>query len=448
MDTSFDVAQYVAQHTAALPGLLAFSMAARTSLKSYVASQATEAPPKVSDKDLKKMTWARRVGLVVGMVAVFGTEIWLLSTGDEHVLDMFFRYLFAFVYQLALMGTLVDLNKSFKWAAFRSPGNLLAFRPAPGSVSFPRVLTAVTIATGINVATYFDLHYGFASFLSVALLYRTLSGAHGRTFSLRVTMICLLAWLAVTFVAVAFIVVYAATYLMDGAAGSPILEGLDDGPDGPPAFASPVVMRYLSLMTPFIYAFAPGMLITGCFRFDWANHVADAPEVAQAVTLETCEPRKRFAKYLSQGVILPATMSTAFPKPYYTTALWAWILAQVAVVGLWIAALPLPREVLEAGTFDMMALSLAIPFMVVALAVTASLRGEFRSLWTYKEVWARPESDTGGAIVLGEGSTLDAEAHVDSALVDEKRSPLAAVEPVVVVVEAAPAYAVEAVAPK
>ena len=50
------------------------------------------------------MTWARRVGLVVGMLAVFGTEIWLLSTGDEHVLDMFFRYLFAFVYQLALMG--------------------------------------------------------------------------------------------------------------------------------------------------------------------------------------------------------------------------------------------------------------------------------------------------------------------------------------------------------
>lgn len=33
METTYDVAQYVAQHTAALPGLLAFSMAARTSLK-------------------------------------------------------------------------------------------------------------------------------------------------------------------------------------------------------------------------------------------------------------------------------------------------------------------------------------------------------------------------------------------------------------------------------
>ncbi|GAA5855195.1 hypothetical protein JCM9279_007587 [Rhodotorula babjevae] len=439
MDTTYDVAQYVAQHTAALPGLLAFSMAARTSLKSFIASQATEAPPKVSDEDLKKMTWARRVGMVVGMTAVFTTEIWLLSTGDEHVLDMFFRYLFAFVYQLALMGTLVDLTKSFKWAAFRSPGNLLAFRPAPGSVSFPRVFTAVAIATGINVAAYFDLHYGFASFLSVALLYRTLSGPQARTFSLRVAMICLLAWLAVTFVAVAFLVVYAATYLMDGAAGSPIIEGLDDGPDGPPTFASPVVMRYISLLTPFIYSFAPGILITGCFRFDWANHVAESPEVAQAVTLETCEPRKRFAKYLSQGVILPATMSTAFPKPYYTTALWSWILAQVAVVGLWIAALPLPREVLEAGTFDIMALSLAIPFMVVALAITASLRGEFRRLWTYKEVWSRPESDTGGAIVLGEGSSVGSEAQVGSASADEKHSTLATetVDVAVVIDEAA-----------
>ena len=264
-------------------------------------------------------------------------------------------------------------------------------------------------------------------------------------------MICLLGWLAVTFIAVAFIVVYAATYLMDGAAGSPIIEGLDDGPDGPPAFASPIVMRYISLMTPVIYSFAPGMLITGCFRFDYANHAADSPEAAQAVTLETCEPRKRFAKYLSQGVILPATMSTAFAKPYYTTALWSWILAQVAVVGLWIAALPLPHEVLEAGTFDIMALSLAIPFMVVALAVTASLRGEFRRMWTYKEVWSRPESDTGGAIVLGEDSIDESEAQVGNAVTNEKRAPLA-VEPVVVVVpvvdEAAPAYTVEAVAPK
>lgn len=50
------------------------------------------------------MTWARRVGLLVGMLAVFSTEIYLLSTGDERLLDCFFRYLFAFVYQLALMG--------------------------------------------------------------------------------------------------------------------------------------------------------------------------------------------------------------------------------------------------------------------------------------------------------------------------------------------------------
>lgn len=128
MNTVQDVAQYVAQHTAVLPGLLGYSMAARQSLKvrpsrssprsrrsqgltsafpvpqTFVATQAVGAPPKVSDADLAKMTWARRVGLLVGMLAVFSTEIYLLSTGDEHLLDCFFRYLFAFVYQLALMG--------------------------------------------------------------------------------------------------------------------------------------------------------------------------------------------------------------------------------------------------------------------------------------------------------------------------------------------------------
>lgn len=448
MNTVQDVAQYVAQHTAVLPGLLGYSMAARQSLKTFVATQAVGAPPKVSDADLAKMTWARRVGLLVGMLAVFSTEIYLLSTGDEHLLDCFFRYLFAFVYQLALVGTLVDLTKSFKWAAFRSPGNFLHFRPAPGSVSFPRVFTAVTIATGINVATYFDVHYGFSAFLSVALLYRTLSASPGRTFSLRVMMICLLAWLALTFLASALVIMYVANYLMDGAAGSPILEGVTDGPDAPQSFASPVVLRYISLMTPFIYSFAPGMLIAGCFRFDWANHAAEAPEVAQAVTLETCEPRKRLAKYLSHGVIVPSHMSSAFPKPYYTTALWAWLLAQVAVFGLWIAALPLPKEVLEAGSFDLMALTLAIPFMVVGLAVTASIRGEFRRLWTHREVWSRAESDTGGAIVLGEGDVVDADVEEQAApeSADEKHGLLDAGEPVDVVVvdEAAPAYTVEA----
>ncbi|GAA6055866.1 hypothetical protein JCM3770_001528 [Rhodotorula araucariae] len=445
MDTVQDVAQYVVQHTAVLPGLLGFSMAARQSLRTYIASQAVEAPPKVSDKDLKRMRRARRIGALFACGAVFGTEFWLLSQGNEQVLDCFFRYLFAFVYQLALMGTLVDLTKSLKWAAFRSPGNFLHFRPAPGTVSFPRVLTAVAIATGINLAAYFDVHAGFASLLSVALLYRTLSQPHRRTFSLRVIMICLLAWLAITFVLSALVIVYVANYYMDGAAGSPILEGLDDGSGDAPSFASPVVMRYINLFMPFLYSVGPGILITGCFRFDWANHVENSPEVASVVTLETCEPRQRCAKFLSQGVILPSTISTAFPKPYYTTALSAWLLAQVAVFGLWVAAMPVPAEILETGTFDFMGLMLAIPFIIVGLVVTAFIRGEFRRLWTYKEVWSRTEDDNGGAIVLAEAEA-DTEAHGPAPAyeADEKHALLAA--PVAAVVdEAAPAYTIGAV---
>ncbi|BGP41259.1 hypothetical protein JCM10450v2_005301 [Rhodotorula kratochvilovae] len=443
MDTVQDVAQYVAQHTAVLPGLLGFSMAARQSLKVYVASQAVEAPPKVSDEDLTKMRRARRIGALLGCTAVFGTEVWLLSQGNEQVLDCFFRYLFAFVYQLALMGTLVDLTKSLKWAAFRSPGNFLHFRPAPGTVSFPRVFTAFAIATGVNLAAYFDIHAVFGTFLSVALLYRTLSQPHRRTFSLRIMMICLLAWLALTFVLSALVIVYIANYYMDGAAGSPILEGVTDGPDDVPSFASPVVMRYINLLMPFLYSVGPGILITGCFRFDWANHVEASPEVASAVTLETCEPRKRLAKYLSQGVVLPSSISTAFPKPYYTTALASWLLAQVIVFGLWVAAMPLPAELLETGTFDLMGLTLAIPSIIVGLVITASIRGEFRRIWTYKEVWSRAEDDNGGAIVLAEGGDVDVEEQADAPAyeADEKRALLA--DPVEVVVEeAAPAYSV------
>ncbi|GAA5999628.1 uncharacterized protein JCM10292_003655 [Rhodotorula paludigena] len=437
MDSYQDLAAFVATQTAVIPGLLGFSAAARQSLKTYIAAQAVEAPPKVSDDDLKRLRRCRRLFSVVFLASVFGTEVWLLSQGNETVIDHFFRYLFATVYQMALMGTLVDMTQSLKWAAFRSPGNFLHFRPAAGTVSFPRVLMAFALATGINLAAYFNVHSAFASFLSVALLYRTLSQAHRRTFSVRVMMIILLAWLALTFLLSGIMIYLAATYWMDGAAGSAILEG--EGSDDV-SFASPVVMRYVNLMMPFLWSLGPGLLITGCYRFDYANHLVKNPEAMSAVTLETCEPRKRFAKYLSQGVVLPSSVPESFDKPYYQTALRAWFGAQVAIVLAFASSLPLPKDVVECGAFDLMALTLAIPGMVLALALTASARGEFRRLWTYKEVWSRREDDNGGAIALGEGDHSDGvdveeQAPAYETAQGEKQALL---EPAAV--EAAPAY--------
>ncbi|BGP01055.1 hypothetical protein NBRC10513v2_004935 [Rhodotorula toruloides] len=435
MSSLMELGTYVAQQTAFLPALTGFSMAARGSLKTYLAAQALGPAPKVDDKDLKKLKWARCLMVLVLCGGIFGLEFWLISQQDMKKLDIFFRYLNAFVYQSALTGTLLDMTKSLKWAAFRSPGNVLHFRPAPGTVSFPRVLTAVALATGLNAATYFDLNWAFGSFLTVALLYRSLSSPFRRVFSLRVMMLCMIAWLALTFLLSGLVILYVANYWMDGAAGDGTLDSSITGVSDTSSITSTEVTRYMNLILPFAFSVFPGVLAVGCYRFDYANHVEANPELAAAVTLETCEPRKRFAKILSQGVVLPEKGPSGFLTPYFTTALWSWILAYVATFGLFAAAIPLPKDVLTNGAFDMTALTLAIPFMIVGLVITASIRGEFRRIWKHKEVWSPKEDEAEGAIALPED---DVEAPLYAEVADEKHPEIPDV--VIEYAEPAPAY--------
>ncbi|BGP25755.1 hypothetical protein Rt10032_c06g2831 [Rhodotorula toruloides] len=435
MSSLMELGTYVAQQTAFMPALTGFSMAARGSLKTYLAAQALGPAPKVDDKDLKKLKWARRLMTLVLCGAIFGLEFWLISQQDTKKLDVFFRYLFAFVYQSALTGTLLDMTKSLKWAAFRSPGNVLHFRPAPGSVSCPRVLTAVALAAGLNAATYFDLNWAFGSFLTVALLYRSLSSPFRRVFSLRVMMLCMIAWLALTFLLSGLVILYVANYWMDGAAGDGTLDPSITGASDTATITSTDVTRYMNCIMPFTFSVFPGILAVGCYRFDYANHVDANPELVAAVTFETCEPRKRFAKILSQGIILPEKGPSGFLTPYFTTALWSWILAYAATFALFACAVPLPKDALTNGAFDMTALTLAIPFMMTGLVITASIRGEFRRLWKHREVWAPKENEVEGAIALPED---DVEVPLYAEVADEKH--LAVPDVVVEYPEPAPAY--------
>ncbi|BGP17633.1 hypothetical protein JCM10213v2_005668 [Rhodosporidiobolus nylandii] len=411
-------------------------MGSRQSLKTYLAVQAVGDAPPVAEEDRRRLKRCRVLASLTFVSLVLGTEFWLLSQQDEKALDIFFRVLFGFVYQMAFMGTLVDVTRAWSWAAFRAPGRVLHFRPAAGTVSFPRVFVSFTLATALNVAAYFDVSTTIGSALAVALLYRTVSQAHRRTFSIRVVSLCMLAWLAITFV-LSGIVIAALIQNTKTAENGDLVD--QDGnvviPADPSeaAFASDKVMNYVNLLMPVVYGLFPGILIAGCYRFDYANHVEENSAAASVVTFETVAPRARFAKFLSQGVILPSTVPSRFYKPYYATALRSWFLAQVVTFGLFAAALPLPEGALDCSAFDLLGLSLAIPFMIIGLAITATIRGEFRRLWTYKEVWTPKEGEAAeGGIVLDE-ENVD---HLPSYEADEKAALLAGQQQA----EAAPAY--------
>lgn len=178
--------------------------------------------------------------------------------------------------------------------------------------------------------------------------------------------------------------------------------------------------------------------IAGCYRFDWANHVEANPDIASAHTFEVASPPAKYADRVSAGVVVPKSDPAGFARPYYTTALWTWLLAMLASFGLHASALPIPAEMIATHSVDIVGMTLAILFMVPALFITASIRGEFKRLWTYKEVWVPAQTDEAeGVIALPAGDdeeeslpAYDAGAHRAASL-DEK-APITVVEEEVV----------------
>ena len=168
--------------------------------------------------------------------------------------------------------------------------------------------------------------------------------------------------------------------------------------------------------------------IAACYRFDYANHVESSPEVASIGQLATTPAPPKLTALLSEGIIVPQTDPVGFARPYYTAALWSWLLAALASFGIISTAMPLDEDTMLMRPTDYLTLTLSIPFMVVGLVVTASIRGEFKRMWTYKEVWVPKQDDdkTEGAIALPEGDDEEAlpayevDEERDSVDVDEK----------------------------
>jgi len=71
-----------------------------------------------------------------------------------------------------------------------------------------------------------------------------------------------------------------------------------------------------------------------------------------------------------------------------------------------------------------MSLTLAIPLMVTALVITASIRGEMRSLWTYTEVWtpAKKENKAAAEEVDVEEDEEGARDEILASYSDEKEA--------------------------
>ncbi|KAG0659418.1 hypothetical protein C6P46_005197 [Rhodotorula mucilaginosa] len=423
-----EYATYTLKHTAIVPALLAYTIGSRHSLRAYLAAQQLGPAPELSEELKKKLSWRRNLLGLILVFGIFGSEIYLISTQNEKALAMCCRYLFAAAFQRSIYLGFADLTKAYEVAVHRAP-SLLVFRRVVGTASWSRVVVCAAIATALNAAAFFELHYAAGLAISAAVLYRFLAYGHTRTFSIRIYTICLLSWLALTFILSGVMVMLIANYYMDGAAGDGTVATGEayDGPTG-----ALLLNGYTGMWMSAWFALAPGLLIAACYRFDYANHVESSPEVASIGQLATTPAPRKFTALLSEGVIVPQTDPVGFARPYYTTALWSWLLAALASFGIISTAMPLDEDMMLMRPTDYLTLTLSIPFMVVGLVVTASIRGEFKRVWTYKEVWVPKQDDdkTEGAIALPEG---DDEEALPAYEVDEERDSVDEKAPLVVV---------------
>jgi hypothetical protein len=138
-----------------------------------------------------------------------------------------------------------------------------------------------------------------------------------------------------------------------------------------------------------LYAHIPGGLIALCLRFDYQRHLDSSAASSEFVlsTVPAPESKKGKQQRLGEGVVLPARAPTAFSKVYYTTALVAWGLAQFGLVCLE----AFTSLSLDSGyEFTVLVLFLELPVICVAILAMAAIRGESKTLWTYRCVHLLP----------------------------------------------------------
>ncbi|GAA5961338.1 hypothetical protein JCM3765_004379 [Sporobolomyces pararoseus] len=388
-----ELATFVLTSTALVPGLLAFSIGSRGSLKSWLAVQQAPPAPRL-DQDVEK-SMKRKMMAVVGLtlVAILGLEVYLFAQGNEQTIDRFFTYLFGYVFETAAIGLFVEVTQALQWSVHRGVANTLHFRPQ--RISRARLLTAAAAATALNVGAYYDAHVACGGALVTAVLVSRLSAIPSKTFSLRGCIFVLLS--IVAFVSILSGVAIMAAIKMDKDG-----EPLPEEPE-PIAFASAHVMKYINYFITAFYTMIPGVFIAGCYRYDYSNALDASAETFAPVQLESVEAPACKVGYLSAGVLLPSKAPNWFAKPFYTVALWSWLLAQLSTAGLFALALPFPKALLETGPYTLLSFYLSSIFLVVAVTLTAVFKGEAKKMWTYKEIWITKADK--GIVLEGEEGT-------------------------------------------
>ncbi|KAM0746411.1 hypothetical protein T439DRAFT_329856 [Meredithblackwellia eburnea MCA 4105] len=405
-----------------LPALIVFAIAPPATLRAWIAVRSL-APPPALEKEQSRALKKRRLFHFAALAAiVFGVEYWFFSDSGGDAFNWFFIGIWSILVNGAFMSILVDLTGAFQWAAYRANSGRTLWRFAPGSVKRFRLgLVAITSLT-LTAHTFLirDRPALLTGLISTAMLYRFVVMSQHRVVSIRGIMLVLVGWIATSF-ALAGVLIALAIKLQQGRDGkdgqSPVgpqdpLEGLD-----PVEKLWPRVQEFTSVLTSILFAAGPGILIAACYRFDYSHHLAQSSlsyPVAEEAERKVCTRRRRRSCSSTScadtpfkaapGAIVPLSSPTGFPRTLYAIALSSWVFAQAAVVVLFAMA-PLPDELRDdPNVFDLSALVVTIPVMVVSVVMGACVTGRAREMWTYREQWVvMPVENVEGAIKLEEG---------------------------------------------
>ncbi|GJJ13821.1 hypothetical protein Clacol_008078 [Clathrus columnatus] len=108
------------------------------------------------------------------------------------------------------------------------------------------------------------------------------------------------------------------------------------------------------------------------------SHVPFGPDISYEVALHPTDPK------ITKGIMIPQSLPCKFPKPYYTLALITWSLTRIAILALCLVTGFPTKNIYGASG---LAVLVEFPIMIIALFILATIRGESKALWNYKEIW-------------------------------------------------------------
>jgi len=89
---------------------------------------------------------------------------------------------------------------------------------------------------------------------------------------------------------------------------------------------------------------------------------------------------------MGKGIVVPQSVPVKFSKPYYTLALFTWSTIRITTLAVCLATgLPF-KSPYDACVFGVL---VELPIMSIVLFLFATMRGEARALWRYREAWVK-----------------------------------------------------------